>query len=616
MRKYTIVFAALAAFLTVILGASVYVTLGTSSAQKNTLHINDGLQRQLVVDRILSAVKDAEAGQRGYVITGQEEYLVPFVEALALTDSLLQSFPTTENNKIIALQTILQQLVTARVSRMQNVVDVRRKEGFAEAQQLITTNQGKAIMDSVRLISSTIIRQTQKQTQEHLQQNIGFFEWEILIVIVCTFLVVSVIIGFAWITLRFRAQEQATTGAAEKVQSHLKQNMDAIVNTSLYSIVVLEAIRDEQNTIQDFRYVLLNAVAQKQFLMDVEEIQRSSLLQLFPGVKNTGQFEWYRKVVETGEDIRFDVFYQGDGYQNWFTNACSKLNDGLVVYYYDITGEKLAEETIRQLNQELAMQNAKLEQIVEERTSALHTANAHLRDTIHQLEEVNKELEAFSYSISHDLRAPLRTVNGFAEILLDKYAPALDDEAKRLIGKIRLGAQKMGVLIDELLALSRLGRKTLHLTEVDMNRLVESVLADVNPHNELQDFRLDIAPLPAITGDATLLAQVWQNLLSNAIKYSRHVKNKAISIKSFADSEKIVYIIHDMGAGFDMKYANKLFQVFQRLHKDSEFEGTGVGLAIVKRIVTKHNGDVWAESSPQEGTSFYFSIPRHIIALE
>ena len=616
MRKYTIVFAALAAFLTVILGASVYVTLGTSSAQKNTLHINDGLQRQLVVDRILSVVKDAEAGQRGYVITGQEEYLVPFVEALALTDSLLQSFPTTENNKIIALQTILQQLVTARVSRMQNVVDVRRKEGFAEAQQLITTNQGKAIMDSVRLISSTIIRQTQKQTQEHLQQNIGFFEWEILIVIVCTFLVVSVIIGFAWITLRFRAQEQATTGAAEKVQSHLKQNMDAIVNTSLYSIVVLEAIRDEQNTIQDFRYVLLNAVAQKQFLMDVEEIQRSSLLQLFPGVKNTGQFEWYRKVVETGEDIRFDVFYQGDGYQNWFTNACSKLNDGLVVYYYDITGEKLAEETIRQLNQELAMQNAKLEQIVEERTSALHTANAHLRDTIHQLEEVNKELEAFSYSISHDLRAPLRTVNGFAEILLDKYAPALDDEAKRLIGKIRLGAQKMGVLIDELLALSRLGRKTLHLTEVDMNRLVESVLADVNPHNELQDFRLDIAPLPAITGDATLLAQVWQNLLSNAIKYSRHVKNKAISIKSFADSEKIVYIIHDMGAGFDMKYANKLFQVFQRLHKDSEFEGTGVGLAIVKRIVTKHNGDVWAESSPQEGTSFYFSIPRHIIALE
>jgi light-regulated signal transduction histidine kinase (bacteriophytochrome) len=302
------------------------------------------------------------------------------------------------------------------------------------------------------------------------------------------------------------------------------------------------------------------------------------------------------------------VQYVGDGYYNWFTNVCSKLNDGLVILYYDISDRKVAEMKISELNTALANSNTDLERLVEERTAQLHRVNQELVFTNQQFQETNKELEAFSYSVSHDLRAPLRSVNGFAEMLRERYKDQFDEEGLRLLGRITNGAQKMGILIDELLALSRLGRKALQISDVNMTEIVHSVLEELNTHNELADYSIEISALPNAACDTALLRQVWVNLLSNAVKYSRHSASKSISITFFMQNGTPVYAVRDQGVGFDMRYADKLFNVFQRLHKERDFEGTGIGLAIVKRIITKHGGQVWAEAEINNGATFFFSL--------
>jgi PAS domain S-box-containing protein len=227
------------------------------------------------------------------------------------------------------------------------------------------------------------------------------------------------------------------------------------------------------------------------------------------------------------------------------------------------------------------------------------------------LELANKELESFSYSISHDLRAPLRSMSGFARILLNEYTGKLDSEGVRLLGIISDNAIKMGQLIDDLLEFSRLGRKGMHKTVFNMEQLVRPLLLELIRDNiPDKPIETDISALPDVCGDPQLLKQVWVNLLSNAIKFSK--KQEKIILKiGYSETEfDHVFSIQDNGVGFNMDYSNKLFGVFQRLHSVQEFEGTGVGLAIVNRIVTSHNGRVWAESIPGDGASFYFSLPK------
>ena len=241
--------------------------------------------------------------------------------------------------------------------------------------------------------------------------------------------------------------------------------------------------------------------------------------------------------------------------------------------------------------------------------------NQDLRRHVIQLEVTNKELESFSYSVSHDLRAPLRAINGYSSILKEELGEDASEETIRILDTIQKNATKMGVLIEDLLAFSRLGRKEIVKSDCNMNSIVKSVLEEINSSTR-QKISISMENLAPCSADTALIKQVWTNLISNAVKFSSKKKTSKISVGSNIKDEEIVYFIEDNGAGFDMRYVEKLFDVFKRLHRTEEFEGTGVGLAIVQRIVTRHGGRVWAESRVDKGATFYFTLPIVVVPLQ
>jgi PAS domain S-box-containing protein len=229
--------------------------------------------------------------------------------------------------------------------------------------------------------------------------------------------------------------------------------------------------------------------------------------------------------------------------------------------------------------------------------------------TERSLREANAELEAFSYSVSHDLRAPLRAIDGFARLLQEERGEALDAEGRRLLGRVRANVEKMGLLIDDLLAFSRLGRQALRESDVDMEELARRAAVEASAAEPERRVRLEIGAMPRARGDAAMLAVVWSNLFSNAYKYTRPRADAKVEAGGESGPEGLRYWIRDDGVGFDPAFKDKLFGVFQRLHRADEFEGTGVGLALVRRVVERHGGRVEAESAPERGAEFRFILP-------
>lgn len=241
-------------------------------------------------------------------------------------------------------------------------------------------------------------------------------------------------------------------------------------------------------------------------------------------------------------------------------------------------------------------------------TAELAHSYAELQRTIGRLQAANRELEAFSYSVSHDLRAPLRHITGFVDLFTKRAGQGLDEQGRHYLEVITDSAGKMGNLIDDLLAFSRAGRIEMKSQPIDFNAVVSEVIRDFSMEAQGRDVEWRIQSLPAVMGDAALLRQVWVNLISNALKFTRQRKRAIIEIGSRDEESKQIYFVKDNGVGFDMKYKGKLFGLFQRLHRPEEFEGTGVGLANVQRIIHRHGGSVWAESVIGEGATFYFSL--------
>lgn len=300
-------------------------------------------------------------------------------------------------------------------------------------------------------------------------------------------------------------------------------------------------------------------------------------------------------------------------------------NKGFIVHIREITECKQAEE-------ELTKHREHLEKLVKERTKELEEktktleksqqslvfltedvseTSAELKNVNKKLEVSNKDLEAFAYSVSHDLRGPLRAISGFTRILMEDYVEKLNAEGKRLGGIIQQNTKKMSQLIDDLLDFSRMGRVSMSFSEIDMKKMANAIYHEATNAEVRKRITFTIADLSKAEGDTNMMRQVWMNLISNAVKFSAYRKPAVISVTCQEEENKLIYCVKDNGAGFNMKYKDKLFGVFQRLHSEKEFEGTGVGLALVQRIIHRHGGEVWANGEVDNGAAFYFSLPKN-----
>ena len=357
----------------------------------------------------------------------------------------------------------------------------------------------------------------------------------------------------------------------KRAQIQLKESEEKyslLFNSIDEGFCIIEMIFDDQKKPVDYRFLVINASFERQ--TGLQDAVGKRMREFAPDHEEHW-FETYGKIALTGESIRFEN--RAEQLHRWYDVYAFRFgepeNFQVAILFNDITARKKTEK---------------------------------------ELETVNKELEAFSYSVSHDLRAPLRIIDGYSKIVIEDYAGKMDEEGNRMLGIVTASAQKMGRLIDDLLNFSRLGRKELTLYHTDMTGMVESVINE-QLSSEVNHISVKVENLEPAYCDRNLLHQVWANVISNAIKYSSQREKPVIEISSGKTAGEIIYRVKDNGVGFDMQYSGKLFGVFQRLHKTTEFEGTGVGLALVQRIITRHGGRVWAEAEVNKGATFFFSLP-------
>ncbi len=340
----------------------------------------------------------------------------------------------------------------------------------------------------------------------------------------------------------------------------------------------------------DWKYIYLNDAAERHNRRPKGDLLNRKYADMWPGIENTVVYAVIKHCLEDRIIQHMEnEFIFPDGTRGWFELSILPSPEGIIILSNDVTERKEAEDEIRNLNTEL-------EKRVIERTI--------------QLEAANKELESFSYSVSHDLRAPLRHIGGFLELLNKTKNSLWDEKSSRYLNIILDSAKQMGILIDDLLNFSHMGRAALKYKLVDFNELITAVIKEIEDCMGKGRIEWQLAQLPSIPADPSLMKIVFVNLLNNAVKYSAKTELPQIKIgfNNTIDS-KIIFFVKDNGTGFDMKYAHKLFGVFQRLHSSEEYEGTGIGLATVKRIIQKHNGETWAEGEIGKGASFYFSLP-------
>jgi PAS domain S-box-containing protein len=533
----------------------------------------------LEADKVFSLTRDL-GGERAYNSTHDKEFIEPFENAeknvfyqMGILKDLTRDNPVQQQRvDSIAVYT------RNRIDLARHCFELTGQNKMAEAEALINSKQGKFWNDKIRETVTALQSSENNMLAERKatnNQKIQAFNN----IIIALFSVLLLLLAATFIAIRHNLT------ARNKLENELGE-----ANNFLFSILEnipnMIFVKDAKN----LKFVRFNRAGEKLLGQSRENLIGKNDYDFFPKPQADFFTSKDREVIARGEvqDIAEEPI-QTPGGERWLHTKKIPINDenGRPLYLLgiseDITEHKNNLDEIKQLNSELGK-------------------------TINQLLQANKEMEAFTYSVSHDLRAPLRIIDGFGEILLKDYGTKLDEEGAKTLRVIMSNAKHMGQLIDDLLNLSRLGRAKLSVKYSDMQEIVEEVVEAIKVMAPNVNAEIKIGFLKAVECDPSLMRQVWMNLISNAIKYSRKKEHPLIEIACNVTDDNVVYYIKDNGVGFDMKYSHKLFGVFQRLHKTSEFEGTGVGLALVQRIIIKHGGNIWADSKPDEGAVFYFTL--------
>lgn len=375
----------------------------------------------------------------------------------------------------------------------------------------------------------------------------------------------------------------------EVAQKAMETNIDALNTLVKDNAQQLGNIKKLLVIVEDEVHVVAEAVSHKQKL---GELWKSALLACLSDMdreENRLSLAWHTEAKAFEHQTRLTIFgAAGIG--------CVALVATFILAYLMLRERFRGESVMRLANTELEVR-------VGDRTKSLQQANEHLQ-------MANNELEAFSYTVSHDLRAPLRHMVGFADLLEQKSAGLLDESGQRYLNLIKEAGLRAGRLIDDLLTFSRMSRAELRHSLIPMQEIVDRICGELNDEHPAHQIHWDIMPLPNIWGDPVLANQVWRNLLDNAVKYSSKQEISQITVGYRKTDTELVFSVRDNGVGFDMSHAEKLFGVFQRLHETEDFEGTGIGLVTVRRIIVRHGGRTWAQSEPGHGATFYFSLPH------
>lgn len=524
-------------------------------------HTREVLQKS---DEIFLDVLTIETSTRGYLLTGNEEFLDPYSESVVLLNLHLKQLATLtndNNNQKLRIES-LSQTVLERIDLTKNSIKSKKENSLKETEKLIILGKARILTDKIRSLIADINTEEfrlLKIRKSNNELSKTFSNWMFIALI---FLALGTLV-LVFIVLRNQKIK-------ERIEVELKKSNELFSSLFNYNPASISISSFEDNRLIKVNESFLQSLG----FQSAEEVIGKTLAEL--KIINDDKLEddvlrqlQKNKIVN---DIELKKKTK-QGEEKWFSNSILLIEidnkECLFSVSIDITNRKRTEE---------------------------------------QLLILNNELEAFSYSVSHDLRAPLRAINGYAKIIQEDYSLKLDTEANGSIKAILKNSKRMGELIDDLLAFSRLGKKELSLTEINMNAIVKSVQEEEIQGNT-REIEFNLHHLLPTMGQQALIKQVWTNLISNAIKYSTHNDKILIEIGSYDKDQMTVYYVKDNGAGFDMRYYDKLFGVFQRLHSQDDFEGTGIGLAIVKKIINNHKGQVWAESELHKGASFFFSLP-------
>jgi len=517
-------------------------------------------------ERLLSLTIDLEAGQRGYSLTGKEEFLEPAtLSANSIREHVNTMVELTADNQ--SQQIRMRRLKTLIEDKLQFTLKAisLRKESFEEARDMNASLYGKTLMDEIRHLVKEIQAEEngllQKRT-ELTRKTVNRFYVTFTALLFAVGVILILVFYSIYINLKARTQaETSLRSALDQIRDmydnapcgyHSINNEGKIIEINNTWLQWLQYKRHEIVNKIDFT-TLLTPMSAKQFSVSFDRLKKEGSIY----------------------DLDLEMIRKDGSVFSVLLNAVSIYNN---------QGE-----------------------FVKTRSTVIDYTTQ--RDALNKVEQLNKELESFSYSVSHDLRAPLRSIDGYTQILIEDYADKLDTEGNRLLNIVVNNARRMAQLIDDLLDFSRVSRKEITKTEVNVQGLVESVLNEIKAQEPERNIEVTIGQLNSCMAEPSLIRQVWYNLISNAVKYTRKKEKAVIIISSKNKGDEVEYSIKDNGTGFDMQYAPKLFGVFQRLHRQQEFEGTGVGLAIVHRIISRHDGRISAKGVVNEGAEFNFTLP-------